>query len=145
MRNNKTNLSLILVFSVFVVLGCSTVGKMTEAKPAATRAIDEFHKLFNDGNLDKIYADAASEFRDAAQRADFDALMNAVAKKLGRVKSTKNQTWKVNTYNLTTAAVMVQETEFESGSGVETFTFRMDGDKAILLGYNINSNDLITK
>jgi hypothetical protein len=35
------------------------------------------------------------------------------------------------------------KTQFERGSGIETFTYRFSGSEALLLGYNINSSDLI--
>ena len=44
-----------------------------------------------------------------------------------------------------TTGVVVKETTFADGKGTETFTFRMEGDKALLLGYHIDSMDLLTK
>jgi len=40
---------------------------------------------------------------------------------------------------------LTQNTTFEQGTGTETFTFEMEGDKAVSVGYNINSKDLILK
>jgi hypothetical protein len=34
-------------------------------------------------------------------------------------------------------------TEFEKGTGDETFVYRVSGGKALLSGYHINSNDLL--
>jgi len=36
------------------------------------------------------------------------------------------------------------KTEFEKGSGTETFTYAISSGTALLLGYRINSNDLLT-
>jgi hypothetical protein len=41
--------------------------------------------------------------------------------------------------------VLTQTTTFEQGTGTEVFTFQMQGDKAVLVGYKINSKDLILK
>jgi len=71
--------------------------------------------------------------------------MGAVQRKLGKVTSTSNAGWTVNSYNLTTTVLMTQKTVFEKGEGTESITFEMDGEKAVLLGYNIQSMDLITK
>ena len=38
-----------------------------------------------------------------------------------------------------------QRMTFEQGTGTEVFTFEMDGDKAVLVGYKINSKELILK
>ncbi|MGH7972148.1 MAG: hypothetical protein ACREIC_25825 [Limisphaerales bacterium] len=40
---------------------------------------------------------------------------------------------------------MSQKTLFEKGEGTESFTFALDGTNAVLVGYNIQSMDLITK
>ncbi|MBN1256037.1 MAG: hypothetical protein JXA50_12240 [Deltaproteobacteria bacterium] len=71
--------------------------------------------------------------------------MNAVQRKLGKVTSTSNAGWRVNTFNFTTTVLMTQKTVFEQGEGTESFTFEMDGEKAVLVGWNIQSLDLITK
>jgi len=37
------------------------------------------------------------------------------------------------------------QTTFSDGDGVETFAYRVESGKTLLLGYNINSMALITK
>lgn len=37
------------------------------------------------------------------------------------------------------------ETKFASGSGTETFTWRVDGGQLKLVGYHIDSRELIVK
>lgn len=118
---------------------------MTNAKPTAELGVTRFHALFNEGKFQEIYDTSDSVFKDATTPEKMLELFDAVNRKLGKIKSTQSQTWNVKNFNLTTQAVMVQKTEFEHGTGTETFTFKIDGDKAILQGYYINSNDLITK
>jgi hypothetical protein len=43
------------------------------------------------------------------------------------------------------SAVVTQNTEFEQGKGVETFTYVISGGSCTLQGYNINSQDMMTK
>jgi hypothetical protein len=71
--------------------------------------------------------------------------MSAVQRKLGKVTQTSNAGFNVRTFNLTTTVVLNQNTTFEQGTGTEVFTFQMNGEKAVLVGYNINSKDLILK
>jgi hypothetical protein len=85
------------------------------------------------------------KFRTASKKDKYDEFMGAVQRKLGKITSTSNAGWTVNSYNLTTTVLMTQKTVFENGEGTESFTFEMDGKKAVLLGYNIQSMDLITK
>jgi hypothetical protein len=40
---------------------------------------------------------------------------------------------------------MTQQTVFEHGQGTESFTFALAGTNAVLVAYNIQSMDLITK
>jgi hypothetical protein len=73
------------------------------------------------------------------------ALFAAIDSKLGKVQSSSITTWNVKTFNFVTTVVLVSDTQFELGAGTETFTFRVNGDKATLLGYNINSMDMMTR
>jgi hypothetical protein len=61
------------------------------------------------------------------------------------VTSATTKTWKVKSFDFVTTVMMVAETKFERGSGTETFTFRVSGDKATVEGYNINSLDMMTQ
>ena len=118
---------------------------MLKGKQAGEQAIAEFHRLYNEGKVADIYAASDPKFKNAATEKQFLDLMGAIQKKLGKVKDSKNAGFNINTFNLTTRVVLNQETTFAQGSGVEVFTFEMNGDKAVLVGYNINSNDLILK
>ena len=71
--------------------------------------------------------------------------MGAVQRKLGKVTQTSTAGFNVRTFNFTTTVVLTQSTTFEQGTGTEAFTFQMEGEKAVLVGYNINSKDLILK
>jgi hypothetical protein len=139
---NKQNILIVIISLSLVVLACSS---LTKAKPAAESAITEFHNQFNAGEFTAIYNNSTDEFKKASTQAQLEELLSAISRKLGHVTSTTNTSWRTGNYNLVTTVVMVQETEFEQGKGTETFTYKIDGDKAALMGYNIVSNDLITK
>ena len=83
--------------------------------------------------------------KDAATEEELTKLLNAVHTKLGKVKESTNQGWNVRQFNLTTGVTMTQETVFEKGKGTEEFVFILDGKKAALVNYHINSMDLITQ
>ena len=80
-----------------------------------------------------------------AWKQQLEKLLSSIHRKLGSVKSTSNENWNVSTFNLTTRIVMIQNTIFEQGTATEKFTFVITDTDALLLGYNINSNDLIEK
>ena len=135
-------ISLFLILCVAVIApGCGVF----KGKKAAEQGIAEFHKLYNDGKLSEIYSAAHSKFKSATTEKQFLEFVGVVQRKLGKVTQTANAGFNVRTFNLTTTVVLTQATTFEQGTGTETFTFLMESDKAILAGWNINSNDLIMK
>ena len=137
----KLKIALAMLFGA-ALIGC---GGFTKGKPAAEKAVTKFHELYNDGKLEEIWKAADPQFRAAATKQKFDDLMGAIQRKLGKVASTSNTGWNIKTFNLKTTVFMTQQTIFESGQGTESFTFGMDGTNAVLVGYNIQSMDLITK
>ena len=132
----------LVVFFAAALVGC---GGFTKGKPAAEKAIAQFHESYNQGKLDDIWKAADSKFRTAATKQKYDEFMGAVLRKLGKMTSTSNTGWNVKSFNLKTTVFMTQKTVFENGQGTESFTFAMDGTNAVLLGYHIQSMDLITK
>ncbi|MEO7676008.1 MAG: hypothetical protein ABIV39_04505 [Verrucomicrobiota bacterium] len=135
------SLFLALSFALFSS-GCDG---MFKGKKAAELSVADFHKLYNDGKLADIYSTGHSKFESAATEKQFLEFVGAVQRKLGKVTQTSETGFNVRTFNLTTTVVLTQTTTFEQGTGTEVFTFQMEDDKAVLVGYNINSKDLILK
>jgi hypothetical protein len=78
----------------------------------------------------------------ATPKASFVRFLDAVHRKLGAVKEAKSQGWGVN-YNTSGGTVtLTYQTQFANGSGTEQFVYRT-GSAPALLGYHINSTDLI--
>ncbi len=136
---------ILLVLALSIAAIASGCGGMFKGKKAAEQSVADFHKLYNDGKLTEIYSAGHSKFRNATSEKQFLEFMGAVQRKLGKVTQTANAGLNVRSFNLTTTVVLNQSTTFEQGTGTEVFTFQMDGDKAILVGYNINSKELILK
>lgn len=142
-HTSMKTLSLFLTLSIALfVTGC---GKMFAGKAAAEQGVADFHKLYNEGKLTEIYSTGHSKLKAATTEKQFMDFMGAVQRKLGKVTQTANIGFNVRTMNFTTTVVLTQNTTFEQGTGTETFTFQMEGDKAVPVGYNINSKDLILK
>jgi hypothetical protein len=135
------SVSLVPVLGLAMIMaGCTG---MFKGKKAGEQAIAEFHRLYNEGKVAGIYATSDAKFKKATTEKQFLELMGAIQKKLGKVTASTNAGFNVNTFNLTTRVVLNQKTTFEQGSGTEVFTFEMNGDKAVLVGYHVNSNELI--
>lgn len=134
-----------LLLALSIALFASGCGDMFKGKKAAEQSVADFHKLYNDGKLLEIYSSGHSKLKDAATEKQFLEFVGAVQRKLGKVTQTSNAGFNVQAFNLTTIVVLNQNTTFEQGTGTETFTFQMEDEKAVLVGYNINSKDLILK
>ena len=127
---------------ILVVLACSAI---KDGRPAADSAIVEFHSRLNEQKYKEIFDTSHQDLKNVASEEELTKLLSAVHSKLGMVVDSKNQTWKAGTYNLTTTVQMMQSTEFEHGKADEMFVFVIEGKKAFLQTYNINSMDLIVK
>lgn len=130
------------IASSLLLSGC---GGMLHGKAIAESQIAVFHQELDAGRFDAIYAAAAPEFRSGAPKEKVFELFSAIEKKLGKVQSTSTTSYNARMFNLVTTVILAEETRFAHGTGTETFTFRVDGDKAKLVGYNINSLDMMTK
>ncbi|MCY3020850.1 MAG: hypothetical protein NTW87_17675 [Planctomycetota bacterium] len=133
-----------VVFALLVslVAGC---GGMTQGTSAAAAAIVHIHEQMNQGQFEEIWNESDAKLRAATPKEKYLEFMNAVKKKLGKVVSSQNAGWRVNNINATTSVIMTEKAKFEQGEGTEVFTFVMDGEKAVLVGYNIQSRDLVVK
>lgn len=135
-------------YVVLLLLGAAWLGSagcgVSSSRHHAEAAIDVFHRELNAGDFDAIWNGADDRFRETATRESYDKFVGAVHRKLGRALRTSNQKWSVRNFNLETSIVLVQRTEFEYGAGTETFTFSVQGDAVRLIGYHIESNELVT-
>jgi hypothetical protein len=124
------------------VIACSA---FTDGKPAAEEAIERFHTMLNQERYEDMYAAVDPSFKEATTQAEFMEFLQAVHIKLGKVTSSTNTNWRANSYLTGTQSYMQQETAFENGKAVEDFTFMFADKKVTLVGYNINSRELITR
>lgn len=125
-----------------LLAGC---GGMTDTGPAEA-AVTQFHAALDAGRHAELYEAASTEFKAVAKREEFLAMLAAVHRKLGNVKSASRKGWNVNG-SLTggSTVVLAYETEFADSRANETFTFRQADGRAQLIGYNIASLQLIIR
>ena len=131
----------ILLATASLLAGCGLV----KGTASAEKAVNEFHEQLDKSDFKGIYAATHSDFKAAETEKDFVALLDAVHRKLGTVQNAEKAGWRVNSFNSRTDIVLNYKTKFTGGDARESFNFRMDGDKPILRGYNINSQALIVK
>ena len=138
----KTTSLLLIAFVATFAAGC---GGFIKGKAAAEQGVADFHKSYNEGKFSDVYSATHPAFRGGTTEQQFLEFVGAVQRKLGKVTSTSTANFNIRSFNLKTTVVLVQNTAFEHGIGTETFTFHINGEKALLVEYNINSKDLILR
>ncbi len=130
-----------LLFLFVALAACS----LTKGREAAANAVVGFHNQLDSADFGGVYAKTHPDFKRASSEKDFVAVLEAVHRKLGTVRSAKQTSWQVQTVGIHTNVVLNYRTNFSGGDAAETFTYRMDGPNALLLGYSIDSTVLVTK
>jgi hypothetical protein len=104
-----------------------------------------FHRQLDSQDYADVYMQADQKFRDATKWDDFVAFMTAVHRKPGPVGNAARKSFFVN-YNTAGSQIRVNyDTKFAEGNAEEQFLWSKKADNLALLGYNIDSNALITK
>ncbi len=135
-------LAVLLVLLSLILSGCrDTINGKATAEPA----VAGFREKMKAHDYEAIYSNAAAEFRSATPKEKVLALFAAIDRKLGPIKESTLVNWNVNTFNNKTHAVMVYSSKFAEGDATETFTYRVDDQRAVLVGYNIASLDMLIK
>jgi Protein of unknown function (DUF4019) len=122
---------------------CGT--SLYRASLASDAARAEFHKRLNSEQYHEIYAQADRQFRNSASEEDITSFLRGVHEKLGNAGDAKRQNIVVKTTPGGTYATVIYETKFTSGSGTETYVWRLDGERLLLVGYNLQSRDFFRK
>jgi len=107
--------------------------------------VARFHQLFAASRFAEIYVDTTEGFREAATEAEFVEFMSAVRRKLGTVRACERRGLEVNFDGDATSIWLSYETAYELGNATEQFVWVMEGEKARLDSYQINSKDLILR
>jgi hypothetical protein len=125
---------------LFLCAGCSFTKDVTVAEAA----VRKYHDQYNAGQYRDIYQQSDGAFKKGVEEQANTELLSAVGRKLGRVIEAKQAGFNAN-WNLEGTFVnLTYESTFERGKAYEQFVWRVSGDEAKLVSYNINSPTLIT-
>ena len=113
--------------------------------PLAEKAVDSFHQTLNAGDFARIYAEARPDMKAATAEGPLVDLLGAVHRKLGVFQSGKSVGWNDNATTGGHFLTLTYASTYAGGTADERFVYRIDGGRAMLAGYNINSNALILK
>jgi hypothetical protein len=143
-RSGGTALALCICVLIGGLSGC--FGVLKDREQQAFNLATALHRKMTAGDLAGIYTSADDRYRAAVTREKSDALFSAIARKLGPpLDCTQGRTnYQVNTSG--TTLVFVCQTKFtKDATAVETFKWIKSGDQFKLLGYNIQSEELIER
>jgi Protein of unknown function (DUF4019) len=110
----------------------------------AQEATAHFHEMMSEGQFEQIYAQSDDSFKRVTTTEDLTRLLSTVDRKLGAVKTSGSNGWSVGYTPSGTSVTLRYTTQFENGTGAETFVYRFADGRARLAGYHINSNAFIT-
>jgi len=111
----------------------------TKSRETAAAGTEAFRKHAARGDFSDIYREAAPEFQKSATEADFAKLMAGITGKLGAWQSSNTPTWRVFSGTGGRTVTLGYASQFQKGGANEEFIWRIEGDRAILVAYHINS------
>lgn len=131
--------------TIIAAMSLSACGAYQDYK-VGVKAVTNFHTRLDAQQFAEIYAASDPDFKKSTKEADFAALLGAIHRKLGNVKTAKfgnvNVNWSTDEVTL---IHMEYDTTFEGGEASERFIWRAKDSGPMLYGYHIESNALILK
>lgn len=121
--------------------GCS----MKEDMAAGDKAIAAFHQALDAGQFQQIWAQSAPDMKAASPQDRLTALLDAVHRGLGRFKSGSQIGFNDNVSTGGHILTIAYQAQYEQGPATEQFVFRIDGGRALLAGYHVNSDALLVR
>ncbi|MCA1660301.1 MAG: hypothetical protein LC642_07175 [Verrucomicrobiaceae bacterium] len=127
-----------------LILGVSGCGVKKDTK-AAEAEIDRFHTHWNADEFKAVYDEAHANFRNSQSADEITATLQRVKRNYGAFKSAVRRSWGFSTDNGITDVKLKYDSAYENGSAVEAFVYRMSGEKALLVSYDIMSPETAKK
>ena len=143
----KQNLFFVFaVISLFLLISCSEGIRRSGIPAGAQNALDTSIEDIDAGRYDKLYNEAADEWRRNASLDESKATFQRLRDKLGTARRRDLQTAREEQTATAPIAghsvVVIYQTSFEHGEGMETFTLLEHGGKWYLAKYFVSSTAL---
>ncbi|HZH33092.1 MAG TPA: DUF4019 domain-containing protein [Pyrinomonadaceae bacterium] len=133
----------LLFLSVALAAACGVEQKRSGLPPEAQAAIDAITADLARGDYEKIYAEAAEEWRQAARADESRANLERIRTSLGNVLSRAQLSANEVLAGVTEHTLSVSyNTKFERADAIETFALVERSGRWRLARYAVNSNAL---
>jgi len=137
---NRMSRYLAPIVAVAMLGGCGLKESFKDAEAAVAR----FHAALDAEQWQAIWNMTAPQMRQQTKQADFQRIVEAVHRKLGKVRQTKQVGWNANAGTSGSTLTLTMDTAFEHGSGTEQFVYMRAADQSLkLAGYNIQSQEMM--
>jgi hypothetical protein len=137
---NRISRYLAPIVAVAMLGGCG----LKESFKDADTAVARFHAALDAEQWQAIWTMTAPQMRQQTKQADFQRMLEAVHRKLGKVRQTKQVGWNSMAGTSGSTLTLTMETAFEHGSGTEQFVYMRVADQPLkLAGYNIQSQEMM--
>lgn len=138
----KMKMRFLLVVVGLLLAGCS----MSKDTELAEAQVPSFHEQWNSGRFDDIYSLSSQDLKAATSQQDFVSLLEAISRKLGKVKTSSKATSNTDYNHITgTFVSLTYKSVFDNGPADEQFIYRLDHGAPKLVEYHINSIALVTR
>ena len=141
-RRTKTVLTFTFCLFTFAFYGCALKASRAGIPLEAQAAIDAATNNIAEGSYEKIYTEAAEEWRQATTLDESNATFKQLKDRLGSVKgrsfhsATEEDTTDAHSF------IITYKTSFDRADGMETFTLVERDGRWLLARYFVNSNVL---
>jgi hypothetical protein len=135
--------SLLVVTALALVLGLSGCGLKKNTK-AAEAEVDRFHKHWNADEFKAVYDEAHANFRNSPVDQAV-ATFQRVKRNYGAFKSATKRSWGFSSDQGVNDIKLKYDSAYDNSAAVEAFVYRMTGDKALLVSYEIMSPETAKK
>ncbi|HSQ23510.1 MAG TPA: DUF4019 domain-containing protein [Pyrinomonadaceae bacterium] len=138
----------IFIFTAVVLgaLSCGGGNRRNGIPPAAQTVLDAAAQDIDAGNYDKLYQEAADEWRNQASLEDSRAKMQQLHDAMGKVRARTLQTAREEQTSTAPVAghslTAFYQTTFDRGDGMEAFVLIEHGGRWYLAKYYVTSSGL---
>ena len=138
------------IFFVYAVLvciaGCNASVRRSGIPAGAQAALQEAIEDIDGGRYEKVYNDAADEWRTQSSLEQSTATLKTVSDKLGKARTRTQQTAREEQTSSAPVAghsvSVIYQTTFDRGKGIETFTLIEHNGHWALAKYYVSSSAL---
>ena len=121
--------------AAMILAGCSVEAEMA----AAENGVAEFRQMMASRRYGEIFSGPAEDSRQPASGSSAVPFLEHVAERLGPVRQSTRQGWRVTTGRDGAMVTLRYATEFARGRGTENFVFRVSDGSARLVSYHVNA------